>query len=48
MVEHDVPLVLATCTRIVVLHEGRLLADAIPQEIRNDPQVIDAYFGAPL
>ncbi|MFC4049792.1 hypothetical protein ACFOY4_08880 [Actinomadura syzygii] len=24
------------------------MADAIPEEIRNDPQVIDAYFGAAL
>lgn len=48
LVEHDVPLVLATCERITVLHEGRVLADATPQEIRSDQRVIDAYFGAPL
>ena len=48
LVEHDVPLVLATCEWITVLHEGELLAAATAEEIRNDQKVIDAYFGAPL
>jgi branched-chain amino acid transport system ATP-binding protein len=48
VVEHDVPLVLATCDRITVLHEGMVLADATPDEIRRDQRVIDAYFGSSL
>jgi branched-chain amino acid transport system ATP-binding protein len=47
LVEHHMALVMDLCDRIVVLVQGRKLADAPPATIRADAAVIDAYLGAP-
>ena len=47
MVEHNVQFVADLCERIVVLDTGRKLAEGTPQQVMNDPAVIEAYFGAP-
>jgi branched-chain amino acid transport system ATP-binding protein len=31
--------------RVVVMNEGRILTEGTPDEVRNDPRVIDAYLG---
>jgi branched-chain amino acid transport system ATP-binding protein len=45
-VEHDMRAVLSLVQRIVVLAQGRLLAEGDPQEIAHSPVVIEAYLGS--
>ena len=45
LIEHDMKLVMTICERLVVLDHGMLIAQGGPEEIRNNPQVIEAYLG---
>jgi branched-chain amino acid transport system ATP-binding protein len=44
-VEHDMKAIMTVCDRITVLNFGQKLAEGKPEEIQNDPAVIDAYLG---
>ncbi|GGH24483.1 branched-chain amino acid ABC transporter permease [Alsobacter metallidurans] len=46
IIDHAVQEVLRVADRIVVLEFGRVLAEGAPEQIRNDPEVHRAYFGA--
>lgn len=48
IVEHNIELVMATCTRVVVLDFGRVIASGTPAEIRRDAAVTTAYLGERL
>ena len=45
LVEHDMRMVMGVSDRVVVLNQGRIIANGQPSEIRRDPAVIAAYLG---
>jgi branched-chain amino acid transport system ATP-binding protein len=45
LVEHDVRMVTGLCRRVIALDHGLKIADGPSQEVINNPQVLEAYFG---
>ncbi|MGH2999513.1 MAG: ABC transporter ATP-binding protein [Gaiellaceae bacterium] len=45
VVDHDMALIMRVCNRIYVLDYGKIIAEGPPEQIRDDPQVVQAYLG---
>jgi branched-chain amino acid transport system ATP-binding protein len=45
VIEHNMEFVMALCSRVIVLAEGRIIASGTPAEVRANQTVIDAYLG---
>jgi ABC-type branched-subunit amino acid transport system ATPase component len=46
LVEHDVPLVFALCTKVVMMESGSVVSSGTPDEVKRDPRALAAYLGA--
>jgi len=45
LVEHDMDVILEHCEHVIVMHQGRVLSEGTPTDIKADQQVLDAYLG---
>jgi len=46
LIEHLMKVVLALCSRVIVLHHGQLIAEGVSTEVVRDPRVVEAYLGS--
>jgi len=45
LVEHDMDLIMENCEHVIVMHQGKVLAEGTPAEIKDDDRVVEAYLG---
>ena len=45
VIEHDMPLIMSISDRVYCLELGHVIAEGVPDEVRNDPAVIASYLG---
>lgn len=45
LIEHDMNFVLNIADQVIVMEEGKVIADGKPEEIKNNPLVLEAYLG---
>jgi len=45
VVEHNIPLVMDLCDTVTVLSRGKVISQGTPEQVRADPEVLEAYLG---
>lgn len=45
IVEHDMPLLMGLCDRIYAMEAGQVIAEGTPEQVRDDPRVVESYLG---
>ena len=45
LIEHIMQAVVSLCEKVIVLHHGEKIAEGTPEEVMNDPYVMEVYLG---
>ncbi len=45
LIEHDMEFVMSVADHVIVMSEGKVLKEGSPEQIQNDPQVLEVYLG---
>ena len=45
LIEHIMKAVVSLCERVIVLHHGEKISEGTPEEVMNDPYVMEVYLG---
>jgi branched-chain amino acid transport system ATP-binding protein len=45
IVEHDMDLIMQNCEHVIVMHQGQILTEGPPEEVKRNEAVIEAYLG---
>jgi neutral amino acid transport system ATP-binding protein len=48
IVEHDMDLIMQNCERVIVMHQGVVLTEGTPEEVKSNDEVIEAYLGGEI
>jgi branched-chain amino acid transport system ATP-binding protein len=48
IVEHDMDLIMQNCERVIVMHQGVVLTEGTPEEVKSNEDVIEAYLGGEI
>jgi len=46
LIEHDMSVAMSVCSRLYCLQAGRIISEGTPDQVRDDPLVIESYLGA--